>query len=575
MTETNRIRCPKCNYPNMPDAERCAVCGLPLTQRCPTCGQHRPWYVEHCPKCHREAQGEELFAQLFRQPPPRRLRDRYAIRRELARGVATAVFLAEDEQRGGARVVVKEFSDQSLLAADDRRMAVEAFGQTVACWAGLRHPALPQILEVFSRQRQHYVVMEAVAGRSLARMIEDPAQLMTESMAVNWIVQLCDLLTFLHGQTPPLVFANLKPSHLLVEASGRLRAVGWNLDALLQPWRGMDPRFAGTPGYEAPEQRQGKAEPASDVFAAGRLLYSLLTRQTLRAGQRLRALRQVNPSISPKLEQAVTEAMRTDLRTRTATAEAFRRALLDVQGEAAQAQDAPPEALETYRLSGAEQARDLPDLVRLSQDHWEPIRNQFFAGEVSRWLRAQAEQLRRSLQAAQADRLALLADSADRAREESGLGSTGQQDVAFARWLQATGHVPGKPVLQTSTRLLKLGVVPADRKLKASFRVQNGGSAYLFGAVTSEAPWLRPIDREFGCPPGQAATLAVMIDGSRLPPKGEQNPQALLLESNGGRAWVGAQAAPPAGQLTVTPSTVDFGRLAGDKEATIGLRVAN
>ncbi|MGC8838141.1 MAG: protein kinase domain-containing protein [Anaerolineae bacterium] len=577
MSTPARVRCPKCNYPNPAEADRCVSCGLPLWQTCPTCCRRRPWHVEQCPYCHqKEVQEDDLFLRLFQEPAPKRLRDRYLIQRELSRGRARAVYLARDEARGGALVAVKAFSDQSLLTSEERRLAVETFQQTVARWAALDHPALPRILETFSRGRQHYLVMEHLSGRSLEEVLDDASLVLREETAINWTVQLCDLLAYLHSQDPPLLFANLKPSHLLVEASGRLRAVGWNLDYLFLPWEGRDPRNLGTPGYAAPEQETGTATPASDVYAAGRILYALLTRQHLTAGQRLRPLRQVNPSISPQVEEAVARACRADVRSRTASATAFRRALLEGRQAPVAEGPAPVEELTPYRFSPTQSARDLADLVRLCQEDWERGRRQFFAGEISRWLQAQAEQLRRSLQTAQAERLSLLAESAERARRETSALSPTEQDVAFARWLTSTGYVVGKPVLRASTQYLKLGTVPVDRKLKASFHIHNAGNAYLFGRITSEVPWLRPVDAEFGCAPDQSVKVSLLVLGDRLPPQGERNPQALRVESNAGRLWIGAQAAPPEGQLVVTPQELDFGTLdASQGEATAVLRLAN
>ncbi|MBC7223501.1 MAG: protein kinase, partial [Anaerolineae bacterium] len=577
MNPSTRVRCPKCNYLNRPEADRCASCGLPLWQTCPTCGYRRPWHVEQCPRCRqREVREDDLFLRLFQEPAPKRLRNRYTIQRELSRGRARAVYLARDDARDGAPVAIKEFSDQSLLDPEERRLALETFQQTVARWAALDHPALPRVLEAFSRQRRHYLVMEYVSGRSLEEVLDDATLVLREETAINWVVQLCDLLAYLHSQDPPLVFADLKPSHLLVEPSGRLRAVGWNLDHLFLPWEGRDPRNLGTPGYAAPEQREGIATPASDVYAAGRILYALLTRQHLKAGQRLRPLRRVNPAISPQVEEAVARACRADPRSRTPSAAAFRRALVEGRPVEPAAQPAPPEELTPYRFSPTQSARDLAELVRLCQHDWERGRRQFFAGEISRWLQVQAEQLRRSLQTSQAERLALLADSAERARRETASLSPMEQDVAFARWLASTGHVAGKPTLQASTRYLKLGTIPVDRKLKVRFRIHNAGSAYLFGHVRSEVPWLRPVDPEFGCAPDQSAEVALLVLGDRLPPQGERNPQALRVESNAGRLWIGAQAMPPAGQLEVAPLELDFGTVdAGQGEATAAIRVAN
>src|SRR5258706_6452710 len=92
------------------------------------------------------------------------LRDSYAIVRLIAQGGMGAVYLAK-HQRLGSTVAVKEtfFDDTSLLRAFEREARL---------LAGLRHAALPKVIDHFPEGDGHFLVMEFIKGDDLAQMLK-------------------------------------------------------------------------------------------------------------------------------------------------------------------------------------------------------------------------------------------------------------------------------------------------------------------------------------------------------------------------------------------------------------------
>lgn len=91
------------------------------------------------------------------------LRDSYTIVRLIAQGGMGAVYLAK-HQRLGSTVAVKEtfFNDPSLL---------KAFEREASLLAGLRHAALPKVIDHFSEGDGWFLVMEFIAGDDFAEML--------------------------------------------------------------------------------------------------------------------------------------------------------------------------------------------------------------------------------------------------------------------------------------------------------------------------------------------------------------------------------------------------------------------
>ncbi len=117
--------------------------------------------------------------------------------------------------------------------------------------------------------------MEKIEGESLAAMRKRGAVL-SEGEVVRLLRDASDVLDYLHHRAPPVIHRDLKPGNVLHRPDGSFAFVDFGaVRDKLRPEGGST--VVGTFGYMAPEQFQGRALPASDVYAIGATAISMLT----------------------------------------------------------------------------------------------------------------------------------------------------------------------------------------------------------------------------------------------------------------------------------------------------------
>lgn len=198
--------------------------------------------------------------------------------------------------------------------------------------ARLRHPAIPLLYDYFLENGQWYLVMEYVPGSTLSFYIREHAPL-PPLEAVNYALQICDVLDYLHKQNPPVVFRDLKPANIILHPDGRLMIVDFGIARYFKEGQFNDTTDFGSPGYASPEQYEGigQTDARSDLFSLGVILHEMLSgqRPTRRdiSMEQLESLHKLNPGISPALSGLVMVATRTEPMYRFQSAHTFYQAL--------------------------------------------------------------------------------------------------------------------------------------------------------------------------------------------------------------------------------------------------------
>ncbi len=276
------------------------------------------------------------------------LHNRYRIICLLGQGGMGAVYLAEDMPQGNRWVAVKEMIPDPNANTHALAQARTQFWREAQVLMSLRHRNLPQVYESFAVGGSEYLVMQYIEGRNLPDIaVADWQQgrALGESRVLGWAMQIMDALEYLHGQRPyPVLHRDIKPQNIILTPGGELYLVDFGLVKLLDPnnpqtmtaLRGM-----GTPEYAPAEQYASAGVhtgPYSDIYALGATLYHLLTGQPpSTATDRLlpapmnRPLvppRQLNPAISPHVEQALVKALELAPADRFTSVTEMRRALL-------------------------------------------------------------------------------------------------------------------------------------------------------------------------------------------------------------------------------------------------------
>ncbi len=123
------------------------------------------------------------------------------------------------------------------------------------------------------------MVTEWIEGESLQKIL-DRAQQSREQLAENevirWGIEICEALEYLHGQSPPMVFRELRPSTVIMRMPQK-KLVLVNSEPDFRKYLPGKRHIAGIPGFTPREQYEGKAEPRSDIYALGQTLLYLLT----------------------------------------------------------------------------------------------------------------------------------------------------------------------------------------------------------------------------------------------------------------------------------------------------------
>lgn len=308
---------------------------------------------------------------------------RYAVRRLLSRGSFGAVYEVEDARFAGQRRALKELVPL-VVTSEEFHEAKTWFLREAQMLGDLNHPSIPRIWDSFEEYGRLYIVMQYVEGRSLEDVLADrqggglPAE-----QVLDWAIALCDVLEYLHGHTPPVVFRDLKPANVMFDGSGRLMLIDFGIATRFAPQR--IGTTIGTPGYAPPEQYQGLAEPRSDLYALAATVHHALTGRdpSREAPFCFPPLDPISLRIPPALASVVAQGLSFIIAERPASVAEFRAALY-----------ARP-ALRAVPFGGRRITRyDLRHASRVASQNWSPMQRELAEARLPR----EEENLRREAQ---------------------------------------------------------------------------------------------------------------------------------------------------------------------------------
>jgi eukaryotic-like serine/threonine-protein kinase len=207
----------------------------------------------------------------------------YKVERELGGGGMSRVFLAT-EVRLTRKVVIKVLPPDMSVG-----VSVERFQREIKLSARLQHPHIVHVLTSDAADDLIYYVMPYVEGETLRSRISRKGALPVGDALAIWR-DLLDALGFAHQQG--IVHRDVKPENILFSGRHALIAdfgIARALEAAADDTEGMTAAGVtlGTPAYMAPEQvsGEGDADHRIDIYAAGLVMYEMLTGRTPFAGR--------------------------------------------------------------------------------------------------------------------------------------------------------------------------------------------------------------------------------------------------------------------------------------------------
>jgi serine/threonine protein kinase len=175
------------------------------------------------------------------------------------------------DKREGRAVAIKRFDVRGARAWKD----VELAEREARVLGSLSHPKLPAYIDHFEEDGALYLVMEKIEGETLAA-IRKRGGVLSENDILRFLRDAAEVLAYLHNRAPPVIHRDLKPGNVIRRPDGSFAFVDFGaVRDKLKPEGGST--VVGTFGYMAPEQFQGRALPASDVYAIGATALTMLT----------------------------------------------------------------------------------------------------------------------------------------------------------------------------------------------------------------------------------------------------------------------------------------------------------
>ena len=199
------------------------------------------------------------------------LMGRYRVIRRIAETALSIVYLAADFVTDDC-VAIKQLAPRSDDEDLDPFTVAERFKREAQLLGSLSHIGLPHYIDSFHYKSEAAIVMEYIDGVAFNKALMAG---FSARQALELGLMLCEVVAFLHNQDTPIIHADIKPSNVMIDKTGRLVLIDLGLARAYQSTTAYD-EPSGTAHYAPPEQWRGEPlSPCSDVFSLGVTLREL------------------------------------------------------------------------------------------------------------------------------------------------------------------------------------------------------------------------------------------------------------------------------------------------------------
>jgi len=171
------------------------------------------------------------------------------------------------DRQTGDFAVAKCYLDKSLLSRDSEGGILKA----------LQHDGLPRFYGEYENDDCLCVVREYCEGQTLSEVVHGFSR--RDALAIA--IQLCDILTYLHAQTPPVIHRDIKPQNIILAEDGKVKLIDFGISRTYDDTAQNDTVAFGTQAFAPPEQYGfSQTDSRADLYSLGVVLGWLLTERT-------------------------------------------------------------------------------------------------------------------------------------------------------------------------------------------------------------------------------------------------------------------------------------------------------
>jgi len=252
------------------------------------------------------------------------LKDRYIITETLGRGGWGVVYKANDRSLKSKSWAIKEMFD---LFSDEQEQkeAQEQFKTEAEILSQLEHPYLTRVLDFFYENNKYYFVMDYVEGKTFSKIVQETNGFLNESDVIEWSLQICDVLSYIHSRNPPVIFRDLTPANIMINKENKIKLIDFGLAKLYNAFKATRAIIkTGSPGFCPPEQYGfGTTDARSDIYSFGATVYCLITSTIPKESiyifnnsSELVPPLKINPAISKELQRIILKSMEVESKNR-------------------------------------------------------------------------------------------------------------------------------------------------------------------------------------------------------------------------------------------------------------------
>ncbi len=486
------------------------------------------------------------------------IKKRYKIIKTLGTGGMGSVYLAHDLEKDMS-VSIKEM--HKISDPVERAKDIGQFGKEAKFLTKLSHPNLPRLYEFFFEDERPYLVMEYIEGKTLEAIMEENPKPVKEEQILQWAIELCEVLHYLHSQTPQIIFRDLKLSNIMLDKEGKIKLIDFGIAREFNPRKDTDTIRMGSVGYAPMEQyaKGGQTDERTDIYALGVCLHTLLTKNDPATTPfSFQDVYKYNPSVSRSLNNIIMKAL--DIKP-----EKRFQSVMELLEKLKEELPLPlikitPDFIDAGDIIYGEKKKTSVIITNIRKGLLSGTLKETSAKGIEVSVKNFENNYQELTVEINSNHFELDKEYRERVTFVS-TGGEGHIDIYFKIVLSKTR-------LETDVSFLDLGTLKYERETCQEITVYNSGGGTLKGKITSSQKWLTFTPDTFA---SNEEKIKVSVKKDRLP-EGSVHEGIINIESNGGNIKLNTVLFRPVAEIF--PDEIDLKVTAG-KDINIPLTIIN